>query len=180
MLLAASPKSPLRGFTAAECEAALKQPAPPELDRAKIRGEILALTALLSQISDPNLTAPLFPQTKSTIWLARETGLSKLDPIEVALGALAKKVECRNRLPKPEEMANVKGIVIEAMDAYVGPFTHQNIAVFKAATGKDLPAILWLVHQCEGSAVPAEQEPKAIIMPVGLEAIARFVGEVTG
>jgi HD-like signal output (HDOD) protein/CheY-like chemotaxis protein len=173
MLLAASPKSPLRGFTTAECEAALKKNAPPNLDRAKIRGEIFALTMLLSQISDPNLTAPLFPPAKSTIWLAREPALSKLDPVEVALESLAK-IQSKNRLPTPEEAGTVKAIVIEATDAFMGPFASQNIAAFKAGCKTALP-ILWLVHQCEGSVTPSDQQPQPTLMPVPLDVVAKFV-----
>jgi HD-like signal output (HDOD) protein/DNA-binding NarL/FixJ family response regulator len=173
MLLAASPKSPLRGFTTAECEVALKKNALPNLDRAKIRGEILALTALLSQISDPNLTAPLFPPTKSTLWLAREAGLSKLDPVEVALESLGK-VQSKHRLPTPEEAGTVKALVIEATDAFMGPFASQNVAAFKAAYKTPLP-ILWLVHQCEGSVGTPDQQPQPILMPVPLDVVAKFV-----
>jgi HD-like signal output (HDOD) protein len=172
MLLAASPKSPLRGFTTAECERALKQNAPPNLDRAKILSEIYALTMLLSQISDPNLTAPLFPPTKSSIWLAREPGLSKLDPIEVALESLAK-VQSKPRLPTPDEAKTVKALVIEATDAFMGAFTSQNIAAFKANFKTPLP-ILWLVHKCEGSITP-DQQPQPMLMPVPLGVIAKFV-----
>ncbi len=173
MLLAASPKSPVRGFTTAECDGALKKNALPNLDRAKIRGEILALTALLSQMSDPNLTASLFPPTKSAVWLAREAGLSKLDPVEVALESLCK-VQSKHRLPTPEEVGTVKALVIEAADAFVGPFASQNIAAFKVACKTPLP-ILWLVHQCEGSVGSADQQPQPILVPIPLDVVARFV-----
>jgi HD-like signal output (HDOD) protein/CheY-like chemotaxis protein len=173
MLLAASPKSPLRGFTAGECERALAKNAPPNLDRAKIRAEIFALTMLLSQISDPNLIAPLFPPTKSTIWLAREPGLSKLDPVEVALESLAQ-VQSKNRLPTPEETKNLKALVIEATDASVGAFTSHQIAALKASCKAELP-ILWLVHKCEMSVNAPEQQPQPVLMPAPLEVLAKFV-----
>jgi hypothetical protein len=127
---------------------------------------------LLSQISDPNLTAPLFPPTKSSIWLAREPGLSKLDPIEVALESLAK-VQSKPRLPTPDEAKTVKALVIEATDAFMGAFTSQNIAAFKANFKTPLP-ILWLVHKCEGSITP-DQQPQPMLMPVPLGVIAKFV-----
>ena len=173
MLLAASPKSPLRGFTMDECERALSKKAAPKLDRAKIRDEIFALTMLLSQISDPSLTTPLFPTTKSPIWLAREAGLSKLDPIEVALESLAQ-VESKNRLPTPEETKNIKALVIEATDASMGTLGSQNIAAFKTNCKTELP-ILWLVHQCETSPAPSDQQLQPISMPVPLEVLAKFV-----
>jgi hypothetical protein len=128
---------------------------------------------LLSQMSDPNLIAPLFPPVNSTIWLARETGLSKLDPVEVALESLAQ-VLSKNRLPAPDETKNLKAIVIEATDASMGTFTSQNIAVFKASCKIELP-ILWLVHKRETSLSPSDQQPQPIIMPVPLEVLAKFV-----
>jgi HD-like signal output (HDOD) protein/DNA-binding NarL/FixJ family response regulator len=175
MLLAESPKSPVRGFTAAECERALEKNAPPEMDRARIRGEIFALTMLLSQIGDPSLTAPLFPATKTPIWFARETGLPKMDPIEVALESLAD-VRTGPRFPIPEEMHDLKGLVIEGTDASTGPLSAANLAAFRKSCEVQLPT-LWLIHKREKTPVTADL-PQPMVMPVALHVLAGFAAEV--
>jgi hypothetical protein len=144
------------------------------MDRNRIRSEILALTMLLAQINDPNINKPMFPAGKSSIWLARETGLSRLDPVEVALESMAS-VQVKNRLPSPEEAKGVKAIVIEAQDASMGAFTPPNIAAINAGLKKPIP-MLWLVHQCEMSIKPADENAlKPTPMPAPLETLAKFL-----
>jgi hypothetical protein len=99
--------------------------------------------------------------------------LSKLDPVEVALESMAL-VQSKNRLPTPDEVKNLKAIVIEATDASMGAFSPQNIAAFKAACKTQLP-ILWLVHQCESSSPAPSDQPQPILMPAPLEILAKFV-----
>jgi len=175
MLLAASPRSPVRGFATAECDMAMAKKPPPSLDREKIRAEIFALTMLLSRISDPHLMDPLFPPGKSTVWLARESMLSKLDPVEVALESLAK-VKTASRLPTPEEAKGIKALVIESADAALGPFTRPNLAAVKSTGGANLP-ILWLVHKNEIAAV-AGDSLQPMLMPTPLETLARFISDI--
>jgi hypothetical protein len=171
MMLAASPKSPVRGFLPAECEVALAKKPPPELDREKIRAEIFALTMLLSRSSDPHLSGPLFPHKKSALWLAREPGLSKMDPIEVALQSLAE-VKLFNRLPTPEEAKTIKGLVIEAADAALGPFTRGNLQALVGTV-----PMIWLVHKND-AAVSVGDALQPMVMPVAVEVLAKFASGV--
>ena len=91
----------------------------------------------------------------------------------MALESLAQ-VESKNRLPTPEETKNIKALVIEATDASMGTLGSQNIAAFKTNCKTELP-ILWLVHQCETSPAPSDQQLQPISMPVPLEVLAKFV-----
>jgi len=171
MQLASSARAPVRSFSNDECRLALGELNGPAIDREKIRGEIFALTALLSQTSDADLTKPLFPRTGSRIWLAREVGLSKLDPIEAALDSLGK-VQVSNRLPTPQQAAGIKAVVVDAQNVGSRTMGAENIAAMQSACNPK-PAVLWLVQEGEAPATQKAGEfPQPLKSPVPLETVA--------
>lgn len=172
MQLASSVRSPVRSFTTGECARALGAAGEPKLDRETIRAEIFALTALLSRGNEVSATKPLLERGRAKVWLVREPGLSKLDPMEAALESLSD-VRVTNRLPIGEQMADIKALVVAGASS--GGGTAQNLSAFRASCKKNLP-ILWLVCQNEiGSAQVESNGLRPVGMPVSLEFLANFV-----
>jgi HD-like signal output (HDOD) protein/CheY-like chemotaxis protein len=173
MQLASSAKAPVRSFTKAECHHALGPADAPAIDREKIRGEIFALTALLSSGANADITKPLFPRTSSKIWLARESTLSKLDPLEAALDSLGK-VQVANRLPNADEIAGTKALVIDAQSPSSRMLSSQNPSTLRAACQNKMP-VLWLVQEDETAAQTQPDLPHPLRMPVPLDAVAHLL-----
>ena len=174
MQLASSVKSPLRSFTTAECQHALGNPNGPKLDRERIRAEIFALTALLSNTNDPRLAKPLFKFRNDKVWLARDAGLSKLDPIEAALESVSP-VQVMHRLPTMDEAGKIKALVVDSISASDGLLSAQNLDEWRTNLKLDLP-MLWLVHDHVKAAAEMNHGPdRPIKMPVPLETLANLL-----
>jgi HD-like signal output (HDOD) protein/CheY-like chemotaxis protein len=169
LLLASSERAPLQGLTQADCKAATGNLNAPPPKRDQFRGEVFALTSLLSRLDDPKLSAPLFPMGKKKIFLARESGLCTFDPIEAALGSLGE-LTVRDRLPMGSETKGTDYVVVSARSSSAFGLSSREIG--NALKEKAIPA-LWLVGQIEdGSGGP---DVKPMQWPVPLEVVAKFV-----
>jgi hypothetical protein len=173
MLLASSNQSPVRPLRCTDTKAATGHDNPPPIDRVVMRGEILALTATLSGFSAKQqtevMTAP-FPRKPVRVWLARDTALSSLDPLEAALELLAD-VTLRDVLPGTDEAAEHQAVVAMAGNTSTPGFTPAELKKSaNRANAEPLP-ILWLVGKVDGdpcSAVPS-------VWPIPLARLAEFV-----
>src|SRR5258706_1912121 len=182
MLLAAGGISPFAPLGRADCRKAVGEDAPACPNGDAFRAEILLLTTYLARLSDADarrLTGPLHPRRKVKLWLAREAGLSKFDPVAAALVVLAESVTVSDQLPGPGEAQGCGGVIVMARSTAAVGFEAAAIARAAAAGGgraRSTP-VLWLpgpsVVAADEAQPPATIRPRA--WPMILDELAPFV-----
>lgn len=174
ILLASSGNAAVGPIGRSDCRSVTGRETPTPPDAAAIRSQILALTGMLARLApgdEAELMAPLFAITKARIYLARDPGLSSLDPVAAALEALAQ-VQVQNALPPSKAPDTWDGLVVLARSADTAGFDEPSIA---RAMG-EVPAerVLWLV-QSPGKN-PTGQPFRPVQCPVSLSRLAEFSG----
>ena len=175
VMLASSGQSPLSPLSRPECRAAAGSDEPERPDGPSLRGEILALTAMLARLSvkdEAELMAPLYPASRSRVLLVRDPSLSTFDPIEAALECLCE-VAVRPSLPAREEVAELAGAVVVARSTSAAGFTAAEIA---KSLGDAVP-VLWLAGRIDSGPAPANPPPfpTPTPCPVSISRLAEFV-----
>jgi two-component system, chemotaxis family, chemotaxis protein CheY len=191
LLLAADIASGIAPLRRAECEALLGNANPPALDNEKFRTEVFSLTLLMARLSrseEAELAKPLLPRSDAKIWLAREPALSAFCPFAAALGAMAS-VDIHDRLPKADELANHRGLVVISAQQNTNNFTAADIQTAAAKLPEPNRQILWITGKLEptppnkssddvastGSDSPAIAATR---WPVSLDRLGEFVGKL--
>ncbi len=182
MLLAAGGISPVAPLGRADCRKAVGADAPECPDGNAFRAEIMTLTTYLARLSDADarrLMGPLHPHRKVKLWLAREAGLSKFDPLAAALVVLAESVKVSDQLPGPGDAQGCGGIIVAARSPSAIGFEGAAIARAAAAGAGRTGAtpVLWLAGP---SAVATNEEQVAGVIrprtwPISLDELAAFV-----
>jgi HD-like signal output (HDOD) protein len=148
LLLASGGGAPVAPVTQVECRAACGQGEPARPDGARLRGEILALTGMLSGLArgsdSEKLMEPLRNRREVRVWLARDATLSSFDPLAAALDAMAR-VEVHNTLPRPEQWDGCDALVVASRSPATAGFTSADIERSVAARPDARPTpVLWL------------------------------------
>ena len=133
-----------------------------------------AMLARLSRSAEVELTTPLYPNGNALVWVAREPALSSLDAVTAAIESLAS-AEVHDRLPTPEERAELAGVVVMAKSTGVAGFTGPEIHEARTAKDRTL-SVLWLVGAVDAPTNHGDLHPTAY--PVTLDAIASFVARL--
>jgi hypothetical protein len=173
LMLATGPSARIGPFTKAQCREVTGSDHPTMPDAQSFRSQIVTLTCMLAKLTPPEelaLSAPLYPKADVRIWLARDPGLSELDPVQVLLASLAE-VTSSDRLPQPEECEGIDALVVAARTSTVKGLTATDIA--KATATAHWP-VLWLVGSAESSSGEAKGAPSPVRWPVALSEIAAF------
>jgi HD-like signal output (HDOD) protein/DNA-binding NarL/FixJ family response regulator len=177
ILLATSGASRIAPISRAECRAAIGSEDPSIPDGQTTRSEILGLTGVLARLSaadEARVMTPLYPRRDTRLWLARDKTLAKLDPIEAALISLAE-VDVHDRLPRADELADHRGLVISARTNAVAGLTPLDLKKLLDETSRDykLP-VLWINTKVEAG-VSNDTGVEPVVAPIPLEDVARFV-----
>lgn len=147
MFLASSPTSTLSPFQQSLCQAVTGNPNPPLADAERLRSEVLCLTAMLARLSkseEKRLLEPMFRTRPMKVCLVRDPSLSRSDPIEIALKALAE-VQCLESLPKdPMSRRPDAIVVVSRSQGSFNPSQHDlERATARVGGGSPLP-LLWI------------------------------------
>lgn len=181
LLLASSPQSPLMPLTRPECRAATGEEEPARPDGVPLRNEIFALTAMLARLSSKDeaaLMAPVYPQTATRVWLAREAAFSGFDPVAAALEALAE-VTTQPRLPDAAEAAQHSGIIVVSRHAGVAGFSATDIQKAAALRPEGRLPVLWLTGSIDGAAAEMPGGLRPALCPVPVASLAGFVASLS-
>ena len=147
IFLAASPASTVSPLPQSLCCAVTGNPNPALPDAERLRSDVLCLTAMLARLSkteEKKLLEPMFQTRPVKVCLVRDPSLSRFDPIEIALKALAE-VQCLESLPKDPMALRSDAIVVvsRSLDSF-SPSQHDlERATARAGGGSPLP-LLWI------------------------------------
>jgi hypothetical protein len=173
VLLARSAQAPVACLTQAEFRGATGYERPPTFDSDRLRGEVLALTAMLARLSpaeERELMTPLLPRRELRLWVARDPSLCPLDPVTAALASIAE-VDVQPRLPVGrEERAEHAMLVVLTRTESSECFPA--IEVEKAGQLFGVP-ILWLTGRVDAGAARRPVTPVA--WPLTLERLGELV-----
>lgn len=129
MLLASTPASMVSPLTQSECRSAIKEANPGVPQAAHFRNEIIALTCMLARLSAAEareIAQPILAKAPARVWLARDPGLTRLDPLSLALAELAD-VGTYDHLPASCQRDQYDVLVVVARSANAGGFTPLEI-----------------------------------------------------
>jgi HD-like signal output (HDOD) protein/CheY-like chemotaxis protein len=176
IFLASSPASTVSPLPQLLCHAVTGNPNPPLPDAERLRSEVLCLTAMLARLSkteEKKLLEPMFQTRPVKVCLVRDPSLSRFDPIEIALKALAE-VQCRESLPKDLAALRPEAVVIlsRSLDSF-SPTQHDLERVTARAGGGSPLPLLWIAAgpiTRGGSSAPTPMPA-----PVRLVDLAAFV-----
>jgi HD-like signal output (HDOD) protein/DNA-binding response OmpR family regulator len=176
IFLASSPASTVSPLPLSLCHAVTGNPNPPLPDAQRLRSEVLCLTAMLARLSkaeEKKLLEPMFQTKPTKVCLVRDPSLSRFDPIEIALKALAD-VQCLASLPNEPIALKPDAIVLvsRSLDSFC-PSQHAiESATARAGGGSPLP-LLWIT--ADSVAREGASAPTPIRAPVRLADLAGFV-----
>jgi HD-like signal output (HDOD) protein len=191
LLLAADTVSVIAPLRRAECEALLGKGDPPTVDNDKFRTEVFSLTLLMARLSrseEAELAKPLLPRYETKVWLARDPAFSSLCPIAAALGAMAS-VDVHERLPKPDELGNYRGLVVVSAQNNTSGFTAAEIQAAATKLTEPKRQVLWITGKLEST--PPNKSPDdeqsiggnqpliaPVPWPISLDRLNEFVGKL--
>jgi hypothetical protein len=147
---------------------------PPLPNAERLRSEVLCLTAMLARLSkteEKKLLEPMFRTRPIKVCLVRDPSLSRFDPIEIALKALAA-VQCLESLPKDPIAPRTDAMVVvsRSLDSF-SPSQHDlERATDRAAS--PLP-LLWITAGSTMHGGSSTRTP--MLAPVRLRDLAAFV-----
>ncbi|MDB5319493.1 MAG: Metal-dependent phosphohydrolase, subdomain [Phycisphaerales bacterium] len=176
IFLASSPASTVSPLPRSLCHAVTGNPNPPLPDAQRLRSEVLCLTAMLARLSkteEKKLLEPMFHTRPVKVCLVRDPSLSRFDPIEIALKALAE-VQCLESLPKDQMALRPDAILVvsRSLDSF-NPSQHDlERATARAGGGSPLP-LLWITAGSITRGGSSALAPKPA--PVRLVDLAAFV-----
>ncbi|MEZ0266602.1 MAG: HDOD domain-containing protein, partial [Phycisphaerae bacterium] len=137
IFLASGPASTVSPLPQSLCRAVTGDPNPALPDAERVRSEVLCLTAMLARLSkteEKRLLEPMFRTRPVKVWLVRDPGLSRFDPIEIAMNGLAE-VQCRDGLAKDPMAPGPDAIVVVSRSPEsFGPSQH-DLALTTARAG---------------------------------------------
>jgi HD-like signal output (HDOD) protein len=191
LLLAADTASGIAPLRRAECESLLRKADPPALDNEKFRTEVFSLTLLMARLSrneEAELAKPLLPRRDAKIWLARDPAFSTLCPVAAALGAMAS-VDVHERLPKADELANYRGLVVVGAQQSTSNFAAADIQAAATKLPEPKRQVLWITEKLEptrpnnsSDGVTSTSANQPIIAParwpISLDRLNEFVGKL--
>jgi HD-like signal output (HDOD) protein/DNA-binding NarL/FixJ family response regulator len=128
-MLASGPGSEVAPLAQSFGRVAVADQNPTRPDPEVLRSEVLATTVTLAGLSrsdQAKLLVPMFKVSEAKVWVARHAGISEFDPIGIALESMAK-AEVHPRLPTPDDVKNVDGVVIVAPSPDTPGFTATEI-----------------------------------------------------
>jgi hypothetical protein len=153
------------------CQGVTGNPNPPLPDAERLRSEVLCLTAMLARLSkteEKKLLEPMFQTRPMKVCLLRDPSLSRFDPIETALNALAE-VRCLECLPKDPMAPRPDAIaVVSRSPESFSPSQRDLDRATACAGGSPLP----LLRITAGSITPGGSSAPS---PVRLVDLAAFV-----
>ena len=173
VLLASSGQSPLSPLSRPECRGATGKEAPERPDGARLRAEILSLTAMLARLSakeEAELLMPLYPRKQVRVLLVRDPSLSTFDPIHEALEWLSE-VAVESALPAREALRGFAGVVVVSRSMSAAGFTAPEIV---RSIGDAVPT-LWLTGRIDGGAGGGPSPVAPTPWPFPLSRAAEFV-----
>ena len=147
IFLASSPTSTVSPLPQLLCHAVTGDPNPPLPNAERLRSQVLCLTAMLARLSkteEKKLLEPMFQMRPMKVCLVRDPSLSRFDPIEIALKALAE-VQCLESLPKEPMALRPDAIVVvsRSLDSFSPSQQDLERATARAGGGSPLP-LLWI------------------------------------
>jgi HD-like signal output (HDOD) protein/DNA-binding NarL/FixJ family response regulator len=120
LLLAAMPKSEVGPLLKSECRAATGNNDPARPDAEALRGQILALTPLLSRVpveEEQKLSKPILANSGKRVLMIREAVFSTFDPLEAGLASLAE-VKVSEEMPESGAEGDWDALVVVARKRY--------------------------------------------------------------
>lgn len=146
--LASAPTAAISPVTVAECRAATGQDHPHPPDAEALRGEVLALTAMLSRLppaEEAKLMLPLYPLSKHRACLVREASISACDPVEKAIGSMAA-VTSMDQVPPVERLKEFQSLIVAAASTSAPGLTRSDLARIRAQSSALGLRLIWLVR----------------------------------
>lgn len=170
MLLASTPASMVSPLTQSECRSAIKEANPGVPQAAHFRNEIIALTCMLARLSAAEareIAQPILAKAPARVWLARDPGLTRLDPLSLALAELAD-VQTYDHLPASCQRDQYDVLVVVARSANAGGFTPLEIR----PCVQDPSQLLWLTAPGDDA---GKTEPKPRRWNISLADLGSFL-----
>jgi hypothetical protein len=137
---------------------------------------VLSLTIALARVprtDETKLTAPLFETSKSKVWIARAPKMEKVDPIGIALSALAE-VEIHDRLPSARECEQFDALVVVAPTTNTKGFSDAETAGIAATSRRGALPVMAITT--DTTAIPERPNEIPWRSSVSLCELFEFIG----